>query len=1001
MEPRTSNMSERRGSGMRINNRNNYNDEFKVLEPYFTPYEAIASLIVAEGERLPQRLIEPMAGQGNIVYPVQASGRTIIARDIYDYGAGFPLLDYFAAPAVADVDGLITNPPFDRALEVLRKAIVEYAYVALLLRPNFFDENDRRTRTRGEWLEQHPPTRVWKPQPRYPMMHRWQWAGPRAQPNGTHFWGIWVRNAPREFPEILRWRDLDLSGFGGPVQTAEEPRQKLDNATSGSPARPRAKRQKPDMPITGDTPLPELLARASKYGTGFRPQGRGLCVTNATSLPPDLSQILRSRCAEISDHLGGTMFDQPPLDLLAQLGAELMIPQTINETRMALAEIAADALAYTPRELRDRLELVGLDIETAALPGMEQRPAVKLNRNGYPLAPRSQPKLKSDAGLDPHRSRIRLVQMYAGGQRCLVLDTDLMPLDTVREFLQCHTVVIHNACFELHHFAAAGIEIPHFECTMQAAGLLLGTRRRGLDDAASTYLGLDVPKDLQKSDWSAPYLSLAQLAYAAVDAILAFRTWLKLRLDLIEKNRGDAYLLQRDVIRPTTRMIMRGIFINREAHAQQDATWLAQHAEAEAAFNTSFIAVTGEPFPTEKGKDKAKRAYLEKVLPPELRETWPLTEKKGQLSLAAADLKRVSREVPAIQALLNVEATGKLLRVYGTELINKISKVTGRLHPNYNISATKTGRFSSSKPNVQQFPSKKKAPEFRQCIAAPPGWVLIAGDYHMMEVRAAAEVSNDPVMRADFARGVDLHTQTAAMMLGIAYDDVDEDTRNRAKAVNFSIIYGAGTNGIVKAAWANYGIELPWEEAEAARQAFLCRYGTYANWMGTHHALATHRGVIEIGKLGRCIEAAWEPKPATNGARQHRPEHNNNDDDDDYWVVDDETDTSFFGSNYGWAQELLKYTLCCNAPIQGACADVSMLALLKIDSALREARIDGGPILFVHDEIVIEVPEKDAEQAEKILKACMEAAFIETFPEAPRNRLVSTKIGTNWAEAKP
>jgi DNA polymerase I-like protein with 3'-5' exonuclease and polymerase domains len=78
-----------------------------------------------------------------------------------------------------------------------------------------------------------------------------------------------------------------------------------------------------------------------------------------------------------------------------------------------------------------------------------------------------------------------------------------------------------------------------------------------------------------------------------------------------------------------------------------------------------------------------------------------------------------------------------------------------------------------------------------------------------------------------------------------------------------------------------------------------------------------------------------------------------------------------------------------------------MLSLLTADAALREAKIDGGPILFVHDEIVLEVPEKDAERAEQILKACMEEAFIEVFPDAPRNGLVSTKIGPNWAEAKP
>ena len=141
-------------------------------------------------------------------------------------------------------------------------------------------------------------------------------------------------------------------------------------------------------------PLPQLLVQANEAGTGFRLQGRAVQVIGASRLPPDLSTTLKARCAEIWDHLGGTLLDEPPLALLAKLGADIVIPQTISETKLALAEIAADALAYTPRELQDRPELVGLDIETAALPGAEQRPAVKLKRDGYPA--KNQPALNSD-----------------------------------------------------------------------------------------------------------------------------------------------------------------------------------------------------------------------------------------------------------------------------------------------------------------------------------------------------------------------------------------------------------------------------------------------------------------------------------------------------------------------------------------------------------------------------------------------------------------------------
>jgi DNA polymerase I-like protein with 3'-5' exonuclease and polymerase domains len=339
----------------------------------------------------------------------------------------------------------------------------------------------------------------------------------------------------------------------------------------------------------------------------------------------------------------------------------------------------------------------------------------------------------------------------------------------------------------------------------------------------------------------------------------------------------------------------------------------------------------------------------------------------------------------------------KLLSAFGDELVNKISTTTNRLHASYNIAATKAGRFSSNHPNVQQIP-KHRAPEFRRCIIAAPDKVLVIGDFNMMELRAAAAVSGDPMMTADFANGVDLHTQQAAMMLGIDYNDVDATARDHAKPVNFSMIYGAGAAGLVVTAWNNYGIDLSLVEAEAARNAFLTRYATYATWMRINHAQVKQRGIIEIGRLGRVIEAAWETPTAANGVRRRRAPWDDEDEDDDYDYGSND-DGFAAGSSYGWAQDLLKFTLCCNAPIQGACADASMLALLKVDAALREARIEGGPILFVHDEIVLEVRKEDAKVARRILTECMIAGFAETFPAAPLNDVVSTKVGESWGSA--
>ena len=228
-------------------------------------------------------------------------------------------------------------------------------------------------------------------------------------------------------------------------------------------------------------------------------------------------------------------------------------------------------------------------------------------------------------------------------------------------------------------------------------------------------------------------------------------------------------------------------------------------------------------------------------------------------------------------------------------------------------------------------------------------------------------------------------------MLGIDYNDVDATARDHAKPVNFSMIYGAGAAGIVASAWNNYGVDLSLVEAEGARQAFLRRYSAYANWMRVNYAQSTQRGIIVSGRLGRVIEAAWEAK--STSTRRSFPQW---DDEDSETNNDDLAGDSFVWGNGGWAQDALKYTLCCNAPIQGACADAAMLALIKVDAALREARIEGGLILFVHDEIAIETRQEDAEAARRILTDAMVSAFAETFPDAPLNGVVSVRTGDSW-----
>jgi DNA polymerase I-like protein with 3'-5' exonuclease and polymerase domains len=733
-------------------------------------------------------------------------------------------------------------------------------------------------------------------------------------------------------------------------------------------------------------PLAKLLAEATAAGATFRVHGYAVQVHGVGGMPKPLRAALRARCYELWEHLGGNAFDRPSLDLLAKLGVRLVIPSTEAKALAALTQIERDSDANRPADLQ-RPGWVGFDIETAALPGVETRPTVKLRRDGLPV--KEQPKFRGKAALDPHTSSIRLVQLYGGGETCVILDTSRLSLDLLLPLIGRRTLVIHNAPFELRFFADRGVALPFYECTQQAAGLLLGVRRRSLEAVAGAYLGIDVPKELQTSDWSAPELTPGQYAYAALDSIVAFRLWPRLRQELLMKQRGEAYTLQRDVAVPVVRMMARGLRVDPEVHAEQLAGWERQLSDQ----RHQFAEETKRPVPAD---DTELRKYLVELLPADVIAAWPVTAKKRWLSVANKDLRRQDALVP-IRALLSISATEKLLTNFGDRLLDKVSARTGRLHSDYNIASAKTGRFSSSNPNAQQIP-KNKAAGFRACFIPATGNVFVVADYRMMELFAAAWVSGDQAMLHDLASGIDMHRRLAAEMLSIPESEVTDRQRDGAKCIVFGILYGAGPAGLAKSAWNSYGIDMDIETARNARTLFLRRYHVFADWMITNHSRCTQQGFIPIGRLGRVIEAAWEIGSVKASGRFHRGG----------WDYGDEDDGDFDDeellNEYAAAQETcyqqidspLRYTLCNNAPIQGSCADCAMLALLLVDDALRDIGITGGPVLFVHDELVIEVSADQAERARAILISCMAEAFGTTFPGAPLDNIVECDIRLSW-----
>jgi hypothetical protein len=172
------------------------------LDAYFSPPEAVFSLLHIESSYLPKFIWEPAAGDGAIVRPLQAAGFRVIASDIADYGLANCRIgvDYLSAKPVPGVEGIVTNPPYKLAMRFAEKALRETRYLALLLRTNFLESTARL-----QFFRKHQPARIWISSRRLPMMHRHGWQGPRAPSNTCFAWFVW--DARSEQKRTVDWFD--------------------------------------------------------------------------------------------------------------------------------------------------------------------------------------------------------------------------------------------------------------------------------------------------------------------------------------------------------------------------------------------------------------------------------------------------------------------------------------------------------------------------------------------------------------------------------------------------------------------------------------------------------------------------------------------------------------------------------------------------------------------------------------------------------------------------
>jgi DNA polymerase-1 len=706
------------------------------------------------------------------------------------------------------------------------------------------------------------------------------------------------------------------------------------------------------MDLVSFLALKPLMREVTSLGVKVRLQGADVLFSGHEALPADLRAQLEAARGLLWHWLGGDDLDEAALDLLDELNVTTELVITQPAARQAVRELQCDK--------RGHGGVVAIDCETAPKPGLgEPLPWTRINMDGGNAA--VQPKVTDRSGLSPHLASIACLQLYAGGERCFVFRGVALDLVVQSHWLRRQRLVAHNAGFELAFLRAAAANYRaapgrrsrfRLDCTAQASGLIYGIgfggEARALDAVAKTVLDINLPKQLQVSDWAAPELSAGQIAYACSDAIVTWRLHPLLQRALRREDRVAAYELQRGAIPAVTDIELRGIKLDVKEHTRQTDRWAQLLAEA----RQEYAQITNNPPPS---KPDEVRAWLESVLDGEQLAHWPRTPADNRLVVGAGQLKRLAH-IDSTHAVLRMLAAEKLLANFGAKLAAAINPVTGRIHAHYSIAGAKSGRFSCNHPNLQQLPSAR-APEFRRCVTAAPGCLLVGCDYGQIELRASAWLANDQNLTRVYLDSRDVHAETAAFIAGVPVEQVTKAQRQAAKAVNFGALYGQQAPGLVEYAFDAFDVVLSEREAQQALDRFAAAYPQLEQWKWDNYHRCKQRGYVLIG-CGRAVRAEWE----------------------------------FSGR--------IRFTQTCNLPVQGIVADCMLRAIRLAHAQMLAAKVHGGLIATVHDELLAEVAEADAERARDILQAAMIEAFETTFPGAPNTGAAVATIGYNWAELK-
>ncbi|MEJ7776594.1 MAG: DNA polymerase I [Sphingomicrobium sp.] len=509
----------------------------------------------------------------------------------------------------------------------------------------------------------------------------------------------------------------------------------------------------------------------------------------------------------------------------------------------------------------------------------------------------------------------------------------------------------HNLKYDWVMFDKAGIEVAPFDDTMLLSfDLDAGLHGHGLDELAKLHFEHECIAFKTVCGVGAKQITFDKVPlkdateYAAEDADITLRTWLRLKPRLAADNVARVYeRIDRPLIPVVSRMERRGVKVDRGYLARLSH----EFAHEIAALEERIYEAACGPFTI------GSPQQLGQVLYERLGLKGGRKGKSGSYSTDVTELERLAGEgVDCARLVLDWRQLSKLKSTYTDALQAQINPETGRVHTSFSLAGAQTGRLASNDPNLQNIPIRTEiGRKIRDVFIAEPGHVLMSADYSQIELRLAAHMADVPQLKQAFRDKADIHSMTAQELFGSA----DRDNRNKAKTVNFAILYGISSWGLA----GRLGI--PRDEGKAIIDRYFERFPGISTYISETLAFARDNGFTRT----------------LFGRKTHFPNIRS-------------PNQAFRGGAERAAV---------NAPIQGTSADLIKRAMARMDGALERAGLGGVRMLLqVHDELVFEVPEGREKEAAEVIRTVMSTAAEPALSlDVPLD--VDVGWGANWGAA--